>query len=542
MEQAGWRRDEHLERLEEDFDLVVIGGGIVGAGVALDAAARGLSVSIVERDDWAAGTSSRSTKLLHGGVRYLPQLRFGLIREGLHEQKVLARTADYLFEPIDFVIPVYRDRGFADAPRWARHPRIFPWALRIGLWFYDRLGARHRTTRRVLDVEETRQLFPLLRTETLRHSVVYQDAQTDDARLTLMVVRTAVDHGAVAVNHTEAIQATPRGTGWDIEVRDTLEGRSRTIRTRVVVAATGAEPPPIDAATHHLPVVLSKGTHLITRQTDVGVTSSALVLPETDDGRVLFIVPWRRHAIVGTTDTEYSGDPQNPRATAEDVEYLQSHLQQYLEVGTFEPLSTWAGLRALAAAAGTPTASASRRHKVAEIAPGYLQVAGGKLTGYRVIAAGVTDRVATLLGDHRPSTTDRIHLVGSGVDDDLIAEATTRVVALGMPAECGRELVARYGTTSRALLGLATDEPHLAEPIASRWLGAEVAHAARHESAATIADFVLRRTRLAWFTADHAADALDDVGRILGAELGWSAMRLTDEVERARRELEAEGL
>ncbi len=536
-----WNRADHLDRLRGEFDVLVIGGGIVGAGTALDAVSRGLSVAVVERADWASGTSSRSTKLLHGGVRYLPQLRFRLIREGLKEQRVLARTADYLFEPIDFVIPVYRDRGFADAPRWARHPRIFPWTLRLGLWFYDRLGSRPWRTKRRIDATAVRRLFPLLRPEGLRHGVVYGDAQTDDARLTLMVTRTAVDRGAVAVNHVEALDLEPTATGWRIELRDTLDGGSRAISAGAVVAATGADAPPGHEG-ETLPVVLSKGTHLITRQEDIGVSDAALVLPETDDGRVLFIVPWRQHAVVGTTDTPYEGDPEHPTATADDIAYLQRHRSEYLDAPEFEPLSAWSGLRALATGGRKGTAQASRAHRLVDVAPGYVQVAGGKLTGYRVIAAEVTDRIARHLGNRQTSTTEQIGLHGSGLPDGFLAEITDRVLALDLPEKCAAPLVARYGTEAGTVLALAESDPRLAETIDGRWLLAEVAHSARMESTATIADFVQRRTRIAWFTTDHAREALPAVGQVLADELGWDERRLESEITRADYELATEGL
>ncbi len=538
-----WQRPATLETLGSSFDLLVIGGGVIGAGVALDAASRGMRVALVERDDFAAGTSSRSTKLLHGGVRYLPQLRFGLVREGLREQKVLARTADFLVEPFDFVIPVYRSRGFADAPRWARHPAVFPIALRLGLWLYDRLGGRHHRMKRRIDLDEVRRRFPRLRTEDLRHALVYRDYQTDDARLTMLLVKTAAEHGAVAFNWVEADRIHRSGDGYAVTVTDRLGGGSGRVGTRAVVAATGAFAPPPGVGKQPLPLVLSKGAHVVTDLGAVGLTHSALVLPETEDARVLFVIPWRGHAVVGTTDTPYHGDPEHPLTDAGDTEYLLRHLRDYLDVGDLAPISSWSGLRALVGSAGRSTAKASREHKIARLAPGLIQVAGGKLTGYRRIAEQVVDRVARHLGTKTRSTTEHVLLSGAGVDDYLADHVLARAGELGVDPTCATRLVERYGGHAEVILELAADRADLARPIGEgRWILAETAYAARHESAATITDFVQRRTRLAWFTADHGRRDLAAIGEVMAGELRWDDARLAKELERVEADLEAEGL
>lgn len=537
---TGWRRHEHLDAAEGAFDLVVIGGGIVGAGIALDAASRAKQVLIVERDDWAAGTSSRSTKLLHGGVRYLPQMRFGLIRRGLREQRILGTIADYLVDPIDFVIPVYRGRGFADAPAWARHPRIFPLALRLGLWWYDRLGVHDRRAKRILSRDELARRFPLLKTHDLRHGVAYRDAQTNDARLTLMVTRTAVDHGAIAVNHSEVVAIEGRTGAWSITFDDRLGGTQRTVRAGAIAAATGAAHPPGDQA-DPLPIVLSKGVHLTVGADEVGIREAALVLPETSDGRVLFLVPWLGHVVVGTTDTEYTGDLAHPVADDSDVRYLCDEVASYLEVDAVDPISSWAGLRALVGKAGGSTAQASREHRVVDVAPGFVRVAGGKLTGYRAIAEDVVDR---LYGRRRRSRagTSTIRLHGAGITAGTTDRIASELTEAGAPTRVAGGLVGRYGTEAGTVVSLVRRDPGLAEPIGDRWLAAEVVHAARSESAATITDFVQRRTRIAWFTRDHARGALSEIGRILGGELGWDEQRIAREVERTERDLELERL
>ena len=482
----GWRRDDHVQRIDDQvFDVVVIGGGVVGCGTALDAVTRGLSVALIERDDFASATSSRSTKLLHGGVRYLPQLRFGLIREGLHEQRTLGRLADYLVAPVDFVIPVYRNRGFADAPRWARHARIFPIAMSLGLWWYDRLGAWRGGAggERRIDADKVLRRFPRLRPDGLRHALMYRDARTDDARLTIMLARTAVDHGAATAGFLEATTVVRHDGGYLVNLVDRIDGTRRAVRCRAVVAATGPFAPPPGVTPDHVPVLLSKGTHMITAQQHIGVAECALMLPETEDGRVIFLVPWLDHAIVGTTDTPFDGDPAHPLPTSDDVAYLTRHLEEYLDVGLIEPISVWSGLRALAGAKVGSTARASREHKVAVLAPGYVQVAGGKLTGYRKIAQRVTDRIAKHLRVAGKSRTGDVALSGSGI------------------------------------AGIESDE-----------------------AAITIADVTLRRTRIAWLTRDHGRDDAERIAAVMAAELEWDADRTVRELARFEEDLKVEAL
>jgi len=538
--QRDWCRHDHLGRLDGELDLIVIGGGIVGAGIALDATHRGKRVAIIDRGDWAGGTSSRSTKLLHGGVRYLPQMRFGLIRRGLQEQRVLRAIADYLVKPIDFVIPIYRNRGFADAPRWARHPRVFPVAIRLGLWWYDRLGVHAKDTKRVLTREELLDRFPRLRMEGLRHGVVYRDAQTDDARLTLMVIRTAVDLGAVALNHADAVDIERSGSKWTVTIRDRFGDATHDLRAPAVVAATGADHPPGDH-TDPLPVVLSKGVHITVDANDVGIRDMALVLPETSDSRVLFLVPWKNHVVIGTTDTPYDGDPAHPTADPADIRYLCDELDTYLDVGGVDPISAWAGLRALIGKPGGATAKASREHQIVEVAPGYVRVAGGKLTGYRAIAQSVVDRLyGRRTRSRRGTATVQIH--GAGITQGLVKRVSASLSVLGAPEQLASDIVARYGTAADAMLDLAHHDVALATVIADHWLAAEVVYGVRHESVVTISDFVQRRTRIAWFTQDHARGALPHVGRVMATELGWTDDRLDAELERAEQDLLAEGL
>ena len=370
--------------------------------------------------------------------------------------------------------------------------------------------------------------------------MVYRDAQTDDARLTLMVIRTAVDLGAVALNHADAVDIERSGSKWTVTIRDRICEAAHDLRAPAVVAATGADHPPGDHA-DQLPVMLSKGVHITVDIDDVGIRDMALVLPETSDSRVLFLVPWQNHVVIGTTDTPYDGDPAHPTADPADIKYLCDELDTYLDIGGVDPISAWAGLRALIGKPGGATAKASREHQIVGVAPGYVRVAGGKLTGYRAIAQSVVDRLyGRRTRSRRGTATVQIH--GAGVTKDLVERVSSSLAALGAPEQLAADIVGRYGTSADAMLDLAHHDVALATIIADHWLAAEVVYGVRHESVATISDFVQRRTRIAWFTQDHARGALPHVGRVMATELGWTDDRLRIELERAEQDLMAEGL
>ncbi|HKX74578.1 MAG TPA: glycerol-3-phosphate dehydrogenase/oxidase [Acidimicrobiia bacterium] len=540
-----WSRADHLARLAAagPFDTVVIGGGITGCGIALDLAARGLRVALVEQRDFASGTSGRSTKLFHGGIRYLPQLEFHLVAEGLREQQVLAEIADYLFQPLEFVIPLYQQYGIADAPSWAARGRRAVAALKAGLLLYDLLGGRERPgeRHRHLTASQVLELVPSLRPEGLRSGYVYSDAQTDDARLVLAVVRTAVErYGAVAVNRIQAGTLHHRSGTYQVEVTDQESGQTWPLSTRTVVAATGAFPAPGLVGAQPLEIVTSKGAHLLFDRQAVGLADHAVVLPETEDERVLFIIPWQGHALVGTTDTAYHGDLDHPRADEADIAYLLRHVERFLDVARLEPLATFAGLRALANSGEGSTAHVSRDHLIAEPHPGYVQVAGGKLTTYRRISAEAAARVARHLRASKRSPTGAIPLVGAGGD---LRNARTRLTNSGFTGEAATAAVSRYGAASVELTEVARIRPDLATTLGDgRTTGAEVVHAVRFEAATTLADFTLRRTRLAWLTPDHARKDQDRIAELMAAELGWDQSQRTRQVAAHEAELAAEGL
>ncbi|MFP5332912.1 MAG: glycerol-3-phosphate dehydrogenase/oxidase [Acidimicrobiia bacterium] len=541
-----WTRHDHLARLGDRprFDVVIVGGGVTGAGAALDLAARGLQVALLERADFAQGTSSRSTKLFHGGIRYLPQFHLGLVSEGLREQKILARIADFLYHPLEFVIPMYRQYGIADAPQWAARGWRAPLALRAGLLAYDLLGGwgRPGTRHRAISAEELLARFPTLRPDGLERGFIYSDAQTDDARLVITLAKTAVvRYGATAVNRVRVDSVTADAGGFTVRATDLDGGNEFEVSTRAVLAATGAfDPPGLSGAATGLRMVRSKGSHLIVSPDTLRLGDRAVVLPETDDGRVLYIVPWLGHSMIGTTDTPYSDDPAHPTASPEDNEYLIRHVRRYLDVGEFQPLSSFAGLRALKDTGNGSTAEASREHVIEQPVPGYVQVAGGKLTTYRRIAAEASDTIAAALGVSTRSATDSIPLLGAGADPARVA---LRLRTAGVPEEAIGPTIDRNGGDAERIADLIGEDPALAAPLADgRTTLGDVVHAVRNEGASRISDVTLRRTHLAWFTPTHARTDAEKIAEVMAAELGWDAGRRHSEIEEHERELQAEAL
>ena len=535
---GGWTRAEHLGSLTDGtrFDVLVIGGGVTGCGTALDLAARGLRVAIVEQHDFASGTSGRSTKLFHGGIRYLPQFQFQLVAEGLREQEVLARIADQLFESLEFVVPVYAHIGLAAAPDWAAKGRRASLALRAGLVLYDLLGGFDRpgSRHRRISVEELTDDIPNLKAEGLRSGFVYSDAQTDDARLVLAIARTAVDRfGAVAVNRVKATSVDSIAAGYAVTMEDAGTSDAFRVEARAVVVATGAFPAPSVDGSPRLSVIVSKGAHLIVGREEIGLGDRAIVLPRTDDGRVMYIVPWADHALIGTTDTPYRGDLAHPAADPADIEYLIRHVHRYLQVPAFQPISTFAGLRALADDGSGDTAQVSREHVIAEPRPGYVQVAGGKLTTYRRIAADAANVVARRLRISAKSTTKALLLSGAG-------GAGTGPEMLD---KTSKTRYRRYGTNALEIDAIIDRRPELDVLLGDgQTTLAEVVHACQRESAVSISDFTLRRTRLGWLTRDHGRKDQHAIAEVMAGELGWGESEINRQVEAHEVELSEEGL
>ncbi|MDR7485375.1 MAG: glycerol-3-phosphate dehydrogenase/oxidase [Armatimonadota bacterium] len=514
-------------------EVLVIGGGITGAGVALDAASRGYRVGLVEQADYASGTSSRSTKLVHGGIRYLPQGHIGLVREGLRERTRLLRLAPHLVHPLPFVIPLYAG---ARRPLGVGMPAALrpfaPLGIRAGLFAYDLFAGRPDLRHRALSREDLERRVPDLRTDGLRAAWLYYDARTDDVRLTQAVLATARAHGALTVNYaavTGLLRSGDRVTG--ARITDRLTGRSHDITARFVVNATGIWGEHV-AALERRPAFRirhSKGSHLVLRDGAVAC-AAAVVIPETDDGRLAFIVPWAGRPLVGTTDDDYAGDLANPPVTPAEVAYLLDHANRYLR-RRLEPgdvTAAFAGIRPLVAseAAGS-TAGLARDHVVAVSPGGLISILGGKLTSYRKMAEDAVDAIVTRDGSGRPCRTEGLPLAGAeGLD-----AARADLAAAHLAPDQQVHLLESYGAAARGILALVREEGALAARLVPGMphLAAEVVYACRAEQAVALADVMFLRTRLAAIDLAAADRAVETVAGLMARELDWDA------AERARQ-------
>jgi glycerol-3-phosphate dehydrogenase len=515
-----FERASALRRLaDESFDVVVIGGGITGAGVAVDAASRGLRTALVERDDFASGTSSKSSKLVHGGLRYLSQRDFRLVYEGLAERQHLLDNAPHLVQALPFLIPLYGGKTIAKA-------------LNSALWLYDltggvRIGKRHKR----ISVDDTIAHMPMLRRKGLAAGFLYYDARADDARLTLTLVRTAaLDHGAVAANYSPVTGILrDNGAAGGVTVGDI------DVRARAVVNATGVwadEVRALDEGVHPHVIRPAKGVHISVPLSKVQ-NDIAVVIPVLKDKRSIFVVPWGDRVYVGTTDTDYDGPLDRPTITKADIAYLLDAVNAFLNepLRTSDILGTWAGLRPLVASAHSErTADLSRRHKVTRSASGVVTVTGGKLTTYRRMAADTVDAVVDQLGDKKArSRTKKLPLRGAvGVEALSAPGAAAR---FGLDDALLDHLAKRYGTEARTIAAMITADRSLAEPLIASlpYVRAEAVYAARYEMAQNLEDVLARRTRALLLARDECAAAADDVAALVAPELGW------DHTESARQ-------
>jgi glycerol-3-phosphate dehydrogenase len=526
-------RHEALRRLaEEPFDVLVVGGGITGAGCALDAAARGLRTGLVERADFASGTSSKSSKLVHGGIRYLQQREIGLVYEALAERQVALRNAPHLVRVLPFLIPILSRDGLVNR-RIAR-------ALGAVMWMYDLTGGlRIRKAHQRIDADRAVQLMPSLRRKNLASAYLYYDAQTDDARLTLCLARTAAARGAAVANRVQVVGLLKDDDDHVRGARVSADGREFEIQAKTVVNATGVwadDVRALDEGEHPDSIRPAKGVHLTVPWSKVRNEIAAIV-PVTGDRRSVFVVPWGDFTYVGTTDTDYDGPIDDPQCTPDDIDYLLKALNRAITdpVGPADVTGTWAGVRPLLRTASSArTADLSRRHGVRVSASGVVTVTGGKLTTYRRMAADTVDQVARLVGRRSKSKTRRLKLLGA---DGYEAPTPTPE-----PTSVHEHLASRYGTEADAVLTLVREEPGLRDPLVPGlpYLRAEAIHAVRYEMAVTLDDVLSRRTRARLLARDASRDAAEDVARLLAPELGWDEARIATEADTYRRACERE--
>ena len=536
MISTAFNRSDALRRLESTaFDVVVVGGGITGVGCALDAASRGLRVALIERDDFASGTSSKSSKLVHGGIRYLQQGDVRLVYEALAERQILRRNAPHLVKVLPFLIPIFSSKGVVN--------RKLARAMGSAMWMYDltgglRIGKMHKRVSK----KQALEWFPTLPADKLMPSYLYYDAEADDARLVVTVARTAaLRFGATIVNRTEVVELTKDATGKVNGVVVKADDHTFTVSTKAVVNAAGVWSDDIralDEAEHPRSIRPAKGVHITVPWSKVRNTVAA-VIPVPGDKRSVFVVPWGQFTFVGTTDTDYSGPVDDPQCNEDDVEYLLRALNGSITetVTTDDILGTWAGLRPLVAdpEASGRTADLSRRHKVRRSDSGVVTITGGKLTTYREMAADTIDEVlAEVLGAdrvtrlRRRSKTKHIKLHGANGYEELV-EAADAISPLG--SDEVRRLANRYGSDATTVLAIAESDPSMAELLVPGlpYLRAEAIFAVRYEMATTVDDILSRRTRARLETRDVSADAAAAVAALIGPELGW------DDAEQARQ-------
>jgi glycerol-3-phosphate dehydrogenase len=535
------------------FDVLVIGGGVTGCGVALDAAARGLRVALVEGEDFASGTSSKSSKLVHGGLRYLQQHEYRLVYEGLKERQRLLTNAPHLVHRVPFLIPLFGRDGVVS--------KTVAQAYSTALWLYDltggvRIGKRHKR----IKAEEARVHFPMLRPDRLVAAFVYWDAQADDARLTLALARTAATYGATIANYApvrQLVETAGRVTGARL-----VDGTE--VRARVVVNASGVWSEQIahlapHPATSPVSIRPAKGIHLAFPAEKLPC-DHASVLAVPGDKRAIFVIPWAadevtgtqpaagRYTYVGTTDTDYDGPLDNPTCTREDIDYLLGAVNAWTtaELAADDVTGTWAGLRPLVSGArNARTADLSRRHTVITSPNGLVTVTGGKLTTYRRMAANTVDVAVRQLGRLRVgrSPTARLPLVGAPVPAQ--PGDATPPVEFGDPRltpAARRHLEGRYGAETADVLALAASDPALLAPLVPGllYLRAEAVWAARREMARTLADVLSRRTRALILDREAAMSAASDVADLLAGELGWDHTERAEQIAAFERTVEAE--
>jgi glycerol-3-phosphate dehydrogenase len=516
------------------FDVVVVGGGVTGCGCALDAATRGLSVALVEQRDYASGTSSRSSKLIHGGLRYLEQRDFALVREALRERSLLLRhICPHLVHPVPFLFPLER--------QWQRA------YIGAGVLLYDSIGGAGAVPRhRHLSRQQALELAPALRPDALVGAIQYYDAQVDDARHTVTVARTAALYGAACASSARVVgflRAGERVAG--VRVRDLESGDEIEVRARAVINAAGVwtdELQDFVGGRGKFRVRASKGIHLVVPRDRLPADTGIILRTEKS---VLFVIPWGRHWIIGTTDTDWNLDLAHPAASRADIDYVLGHVNTVLRT----PLrhedieGVYAGLRPLLAGESDETSKLSREHAVAQPVPGLVVVAGGKYTTYRVMARDAVD-VATRTLDHPvpASCTQVVPLVGAaGYQAQFNARARLATES-GLTVAQVEHLLGRYGSEIGTLQALIAERPELARslPGAEEYLAVEVAYAASHEGALHLDDVLTRRTRISIETWDRGLAAAEPAARLMGGVLGWDQATITRELEHYRARVAAE--
>ncbi|MGP5394979.1 glycerol-3-phosphate dehydrogenase [Glutamicibacter sp. BW78] len=524
------------------LDILVIGGGVTGAGTALDAVTRGLTTAVVEAQDWASGTSSRSSKLVHGGLRYLQMLDFHLVHEALTERdQLISKLAPHLVRPVSFLYPL-------EHRIWER---VFVGA---GIALYDTLasitpGKRPLPLHQHLSRRGMNKLFPDLRHDAAVGALRYWDASVDDARLVSTLIRTAASHGAHAASRTQVIGLTRDGTGRvdGALLRDLETGEELRVHARNVINATGVwteETEALAGGTGGLKVLASKGVHIVVPRERIKGDVGLILQTETS---VLFVIPWSRYWVIGTTDTPWHQELQHPVATSADIDYILEHANVVLArpLTREDIIGTWAGLRPLlqpGTKEGTGSAKVSREHTTASPVPGLTVIAGGKLTTYRIMAEDAVDFALGSQAESNPSVTSNVPLLGAVNLDVQRNWSRSYAKTFSWSESIVDHLLHRYGSLISDIVELCSEDGTLAQPLedAPAYLRAEIVYAASHEGALHLEDVLLHRTRLNYEIADRGLAALDEISTLMAGVLGWDEDTREREMDSYRSRARAE--
>ncbi|MGI8578846.1 MAG: glycerol-3-phosphate dehydrogenase/oxidase [Nocardioidaceae bacterium] len=527
---AAWKRLAATQ-----FDVLVVGGGVTGAGTALDAATRGLSVALVEARDFASGTSSRSSKLFHGGLRYLEQFNFGLVREALRERELmLTRIAPHLVKPVSFLYPLTHRI-------WER-----PYVT-AGMTLYDTMGgARSVPRHRQFTRGGALRKVPALKRTALTGALMYYDAQTDDARHTLTVARTAATYGATVLASAEVVSLNHAGERIvGARVRDVETGEEIDVRAAVVINCTGVWTDDIQTMAGgrgRFHVRASKGVHIVVPRDRINSETGMILRTEKS---VLFVIPWNTHWIIGTTDTDWTLHKAHPAASKADIDYILDHVNKVLVVPlTHDDIQgVYAGLRPLLSGESESTSQLSREHAVARPQPGLISIAGGKYTTYRVMAADAVDAALQDVGGAAPpSVTEHTPLVGADGYHAMLNQVPAMARKVGLPIWRLHGLLDRYGSLVEEFLEQAVDDRSLLDPLpgAEEYLRGEIVYAVTHEAALHLDDLLARRTRISIETPDRGIRSAQATAELAAPYLGWDEARIANEVASYAARVEAE--
>jgi len=530
-------RRENLDRMKTmDFDIVVIGGGVTGAGIARDAAMRGLKVALLEKDDFGSGTSGKSSRLIHAGLRYLRYRKLRLVYELSTERSILGKIAPHTVQPLAFVIPVY-EKGPDSMLK-----------IRFGLLLYDIL-ARFRNFRRhrMVDPREVWEIEPEIKSEGLRGAGIYYDSQADDTALTMLTIVSAARQGATVANYVEVMDfLKEKAKAVGVRVRDSVSKQEFKVRGKILINAAGPwsdkirriEDPDCQKRCR-----LTKGIHLMVMRDKIR-NNNALVVNVLQDQRNIFVLPWGSRCLIGTTDTDFEGDPDDVYAEKEDVNYLLETVKEHAPGSKLTPedvISTWAGLRALMDTEGVTESEASREYEIMESSSGLITVAGGKLTAHRSMAKKAVDRAVTRLEkEHnihprKECLTDRVSLEGGDIEDInmyLVEEMQRAQKELGLDEEVITHLIRRYGSNHRKLQDLVKQSPELGRRIVEDlpYIWAELPYATEHEMAMTLSDFLVRRTHIAYEDWNQGISVSRTVAEAMAKHLGWNLQEVSEQI------------